>query len=161
MNTCTSLPGCVLCLGLPASGELRILSNSPARRNDEYYLTHAHGGAGLEYDYYYGRNNQNNHNLDQDPQKDTRGDDVAQASGVASSVRALYVSIVPIYHHEILDEDIINNGYCSSGLTTDAACEALSSSSSHPIKRPPSPLKTIYVYIMSAFIYIICSHYTI
>lgn len=64
---------------------------------------------------------------------DSNNDDFKEAyyAGHSNYKRKLYARIVPVYHDEITDDEIIVNGYCSTGFISSEACEQFESSASH------------------------------
>lgn len=164
IDTCTTFPGCIFCLGLPASGEIRVLTSATAishRENDDKEeVARMRRAGGLEY--YYGNANIYNIDYGNDNSNDKRNrledrNKEVGSSGVPANFarRTLYSNIVPIYRDSITDEEVFSGGYCRSGLTSEEACPALSSSgstSSHPLSRSSSSFKTLCTQMCRALI---------
>lgn len=118
ISRCKQFPGCEFCLGLSGGdgndGELRVLSSLDT--------ISAINGPISAIDYYYERNSLVTENAE---------------SEIEYLTRALYANIVPIYHDSITDEDILLNGYCSTGFSScDIATISAQSDSSSPCRSP-------------------------
>lgn len=122
-DMCSLFPGCLLCL--PKSGEMRVLSTTSQSDN-------------VFWEYYYGLS------------EGSGGDADSALNSLENQSRKLFSTIVPIYHDEINNLLIAEEGFCGTGFTGYMACESGSVTSSASLCEP------LY-YFFFIFIQVLCA----
>jgi hypothetical protein len=113
IDTCVTFPGCLFCLGMPSSGEMRILSSAQNGILEYYYGQHDHSNS--------------NSNVASRTSKHLQSSTTTTTSTSSRPAgftrrRALFANIVPLYHDDIKDYYLDEHGHCGTGFTSETAC---------------------------------------